>query len=156
MSDFRPTRTCPHRLCRPLHFTAAVAGLVVLISLGPVQPWLIGLSLVGLLFSIGIYQLVHRQTMVDTVREEVAKTATITVRSGWARAAAAMDALFAMVFLFMCVSIFQTRLDQAWEPPASNTGWMTSVGGGVALTLLFEVLHRRAVRITPATEGSKS
>jgi hypothetical protein len=156
MSNFRPTRTCPHRLCQPLHLSFVVVGLVVLLGLSSTQPWLIGIALVGLLFSLGIYQLVHGQGLVATAREEAADTVAVTVRAGWTRAAVALDVVYTLTFLAVAVGVFQTRSSGSWDAPTTGLDWVWLVVGGCVFTLAHEVLHRRSVRITKTPQEATS
>lgn len=147
MSSFRPTRICPHRLCRPLHLISGTGGLLVISAVASVSPWILGTCAVGVLFSIGVYQLIHRQSMVDTVREEVEETVIVTQRPHWARAAAAVDALWAVFILTMLAGLLNGRSSGGWEEPPTAASLLVSVAIGVVLMLLTEVLHRRAARV---------
>ncbi|MCX4885929.1 hypothetical protein [Streptomyces sp. NBC_00847] len=156
MTDFRPTRTCPHRLCKPLHGITALAGLVFLSAMAADQPWLIALFVIGGLLSFAVYQLVHRQTMVDTARQELAGAVTVTVRTGWARAAAALDGAYVLAMLAMCASALRAQSTDAWSPPNTQAGLLAPLGIAVALMVLTEVLHKNAVRVHVTTAAKET
>ena len=156
MTTFRPTRACPHPLCRPLHAIAAAGVLLVATAVAPVSPWLLGLLLVSALFSVAIYQLVHRQTMVASINEEIHRTVTVTARPGWARAAAAMDAALTLLVLVVLASVLADRSSSSWVLPPSPITLLASVAGGVVVTAIGEGLHRMAVRIQPVQAEGRS
>ncbi|MGW0837117.1 hypothetical protein [Streptomyces prunicolor] len=146
MTTHRPTRTCPHPLCRPLHAIAATGSLLVAAAVAPHGPWIIGILVIGGLFSAAIYQLVHRQTMVASIKEELHQTVTITARPAWARAAAIVDAIWTVIVLAMLASVLADQTASDWGTPSRIT-LLASVAVGVVLTATTEGLHRRAVHI---------
>jgi hypothetical protein len=153
MTTYRPTRSCPHPLCRPLHLIAAAGALLAVAAVAPYSPWILGLLAVGALFSVGIYQLVHRQTMVASVKEELNQSVTITTRPAWVRAAVAMDVIWTVLVLATLASVLTDRSASGLGEP-SRPALLAAVAVGVALTVTAEGLHRRAVRIQrvqPAT-----
>jgi hypothetical protein len=146
MTAYRPTRSCPHPLCRPLHLIAATGSLLAVAAVARFSPWILGLLAVGSLFSVGIYQLVHRQTMVASIKEELHETVTVTARPGWARAAAAVNVAWSVIVLAVLASVFADQSASGLGSPSRIT-LLASVAVGVALTATTEVLHRRAVHI---------
>lgn len=108
--------------------------------------WILGSVLVGLLFSFGIYHLVHRQSMVDTLREEVEQTAVVTPRTSWARAAATLDALWTVFILVMLSTVIADRSPGGLENP-SGASFLASVALGAFAMWMTEAIHRRAARV---------
>lgn len=154
MTTYRPTRACPHPLCRPLHATATAGVLLTASAVAPISPWFLGLLLVGALFSVAIYQLVHRQTMTASIKEEIHQTVTVTARPAWARAAAALDAVLTVLILVLLAVVLTNRSDSSWGASPSPNTLLAGVAGGVVITAIGEGLHRLAVRIQPVqTEG---
>ena len=153
MTNFRPTRACPHPLCRPLHAISAAAALITAAAVAPHSPWILGLLAVGGLFTIGIYQLVHRQTMVDSIKEELHETVTVTARPGWARAVAVVDVIWTVITLAVLASVLADQSD-GWGESPSRTLLLASVAVGVVLTAATEGLHRRAVNIQRIQTGT--
>lgn len=147
MTAYRPTRLCPHRLCRPLHLIAGIGGLLAITAMASVSLWILGSFAVGILFSFGVYHLVHGQSMVNTVLEEVQGTAVVIQRPFWARAAVAVDALWAVATLMLLVSVLTDRSSSELEATPSPVGLLGSIAVGVFLMGLTEVLHRRGARV---------
>ena len=114
--------------------------------------WILGLMAVGVLFSFGIYHLVHRQSMVDTVREEVEETVIVTQRPSWARAAAVVHVLWTLFILMTLASVLAGQSSEGWEEPPTTAGLLGSIGFGVALMLVTEVVHQRAARVEVRAE----
>lgn len=131
---------------------SGAGGLLVITAVASVSPWILGTCTVGLLFSVGIYHLVHRQSVVDTVREELEETVVVTQRPVWARAAATVDALWAVFILTILAGLLANGPSDGLEEPPTASSLLMSVAIGVAMLLLTEVLHRRAARVEVRTE----
>lgn len=98
---FKPTRSCPHRFCKPLHFAVILPGLYFLsqalfdsfdndtIHLGNY----ILLIFIGAL-TVLVIRLVHKGKTVSEIHAEdiASNKGYLIVRTGWARIAVIMDA----------------------------------------------------------------
>lgn len=147
MKTHQPSRICPHRFCGPLHVSAGIGGLAFVAAAAVDRPMLLLVMLVGALASAAIYRLVHRQTMTDSVREAADGHVRYEVRPAWARAAAAVDAVLAAAivgsFVYSCLSWQSDAGDDA----VSRTSLALALLAGVAVTVVDEMLHRKAIRI---------
>lgn len=154
MTDHRPSRFCPHRFCRPLHGITAIAGLAFICAAASDEPVLLLIMIVSGLFAVAIYRIVHKQTMTESVHEEVDGQVRYEARPAWARAAAASDAVLAAatvtIFVLSCV----TWQSDASDAATSRIGVGVALAVGVAVTVGIELLHRKAVIVQKA-EGSR-
>ncbi len=141
----RPTRQCPHRWCRPLHTaTALLAGpsLVMLISKSMIIFMTVAvLSLVG----YAVMRTVYGKTLTETaIEDELSKTSvTLMVRPGWARAAAAMDCLWAAAATTMAYFVF-TDLDAEVARSEANPPTFASLATTSALVAAYYLTHKKA------------
>jgi uncharacterized membrane protein len=151
MTDHQPTRACPHRLCSLLHGTTAIAGLALFAGAAATDPTVILLLLAfGLLIAVAVYRLLHKQTMTESVHEALEGRVRYEARPGWATAAATVDALLAaMTVTFFIISCL-TWEDGAADSPISRSGLAVALLCGVAVTVIDQSLHRKAIRIVEA------
>lgn len=155
MSEFHPTRSCPHRLCRPLHGVNAVAGLAAVMAIVRVQPLEIILFAVLAVIGVATYQLVHKQSVVSTALEEAeaettGKPLNVHVRPGWATVAIALDALFMVMALLLVAAVFTDRSGGSDFVPSADVAGYLAIGVGVAFMAANEIAHRRAAHVTNA------
>lgn len=96
---YRPTKLCPHRLCRPTHTLIGLIGLAALVP----TLWRAGLAFLIFMALIGVIavplqKLVWKKSRRDLILEEHLHTGTgglrLVVRPVWARIALGMDAFF--------------------------------------------------------------
>ncbi|MFE5332544.1 hypothetical protein ACFRCG_39820 [Embleya sp. NPDC056575] len=95
MGHHTPTRTCPHRWCRPLHIGCTALGVVALTQI-LVQSIIVAAILLALGFiAMGVTALTRGTTITGMVEEDSLACAdeVLVERPAWARAAAAYDLL---------------------------------------------------------------
>lgn len=146
-TDYRPTRSCPHRLCRPTHVVGAVAGLCAFAQLA-------FHSIVGLAFMLamavlgyGVFRAVHNKTMWQVINSDLAEEAAgveLIARPGWTNIAIGCDLLFTLSGGAVNIMLF--RGDTAGTVPTPDAAGYAGIGIGVGLMLLAEVSHRQATR----------
>jgi len=176
-SPGRPSRACPHRFCRPLHGTfLTLMGLGLLAMLaGPIlfslARILLTICLVWLIVILlrGGNDSVHGNTSTHAaplapVRKILAASNDhgplahwYGIRTGWARAAAAMDALFVLMSVIFVVGSVE-RVGRFTEGPEGGFDWPLVVAILVVIGLAaFRVYaHSRATAPTrPAAERSR-
>lgn len=146
MSAHRPTRMCPHRLCRPTHTALAVVGVVFL-----TQILLTGL--VAIIFAtaigaiaLGLGRLVHQKTLHQQILDDAADQGadvTLVVREGWARAAITLDLLVLTAAAFAVSTLFATR---TMDLPTPDAGGYIALAVAIGITTATEYAHRQATR----------
>jgi hypothetical protein len=151
MTSHQPTRACPHRLCQPLHGVTAIAALAFLIGAAASDPAVILLlMLFGFLAAVAIYRLLHKQTMTESVHEAIEGRVRYEVRPGWATAAATIDALLAVATVAFFVVSCLTWTGEAASDAISRSGLAVALLGSLAVTVIDQVLHRKAIRVVEA------
>ncbi|MFE2934941.1 hypothetical protein [Streptomyces sp. NPDC059278] len=141
----RPTKLCPHRLCRPLHLAYGVCGIAVLAR----DLWQAGIAFI--LFMVLLLVIVQAsQNMVwkksarDLAIEDQAQCAggiRLVVRPVWARLAVATDAFF----LFIAVSaVAHIAEPQDYSLPAPSVESLTVVAIAVGIFAFSAYAHRKA------------
>lgn len=147
MTDYRPTRMCPHRLCRPTHIGLGILGIVFIAQL--MLTSLLTIVFMGILsvISFAVARLIHQKSLHDQVLEDaVDRTAdrVLLVRTGWANTAVTLDALFLVVAAVVVSELF-TGGGKATMPTPANTGILT-IAACIGISALSEFAHRQATR----------
>lgn len=135
---FVPTRTCPHRWCKPLHL-APIPFAVAAMAFQVWNNWIYLLFIgIGILMSVLLPKLIHYRprprtapvTIKDVVEDiksspsaldlelQDAKYAgtgwrMLEVRKGWARTAVACDMIFLAAVGLLCTAIFTDPTEAA-------------------------------------------
>lgn len=128
---YRPTRLCPHRLCRPLHDLVAVCALALIardLFSGGLVFILFMAALIAL--ALGVHRLVWKKPMTQLAMEDAVQGASATAhgsggrvliaRKGWARAAVTFDLFFLFIMVDGVVHIAETR-DYSVPAPTAET-----------------------------------
>lgn len=146
-TDYRPTRSCPHRLCRPVHAVGAVAGICVFAQFAfHSLTGLVYLALMSVL-GYGVFRAVHNKTMQQAINDDLAEECAgveLVARPGWTNIAIGCDLLFALCGGSVNVLLF--RGDAVGTVPTPDAAGYTAIGIAVGLMLLAEVSHRQATR----------
>lgn len=150
MTDHRPTRFCPHRFCRPLHGVTAIAGVAFICAAAADEPVVLLIMVVSILFAVAVYRLVHKQTLTESIDEELGGRVQYEARPAWARAAAASDAVLAAAMVVIFVISCVTWRSDAPDAATSQVGVGVALFAGVAVTAVVELLHRKAILIRSA------
>lgn len=144
---FRPTRMCPHRLCKPVHIGLAVVGLCFISQV--MFKSLVGALLIAILGVIGfkVARLIHGKTLQQQILDDAVTTASETVllvRHGWANVAAGCDVLFLIVGSLAVAQLFQGA--EGVELPAPDAAGLFALGVAIAIPAFSEFAHRQATR----------
>lgn len=151
MTAHEPSRICPHRLCRPLHGISAIGGLAFVAAAAVDKPYLLLIFAIATLISAAVYRMAHKQTVTDSVQEAVDGQARFEVQRGWANAAATADAILAAGIITCFVIACLTWQGIGDSEPASRTAIIVALLAGAAVTIISEMLHRKALRVvTPS------
>lgn len=158
---FRPTRMCPHRLCKPIHLGLAVVGLCFIGQI--IFESLVGALFIVILGVIGfkIARLIHGKSLHQQVLDDAVTAASETVllvRQGWANVAAGCDLLFLIVGSLSVAELF--RGAEGVEMPAPDAAGMFILAVAIAIPAFSEFAHRQATRpaktkrvLVPVTES---
>lgn len=150
---YRPTKLCPHRLCRPTH---TLIGLISLAVLLPVL-WRGGLAFLGYLalitvIAMALQKLVWKKSRRDLALEEHLHTGTgglrLVVRPVWARIAVGMDALFLCGAALAVARSTQPGPDD-YDVPVADQATLVSAA------IVFGVVAFEAYAHRKATEPAK-
>jgi hypothetical protein len=175
-SPGRPSRACPHRFCRPLHSTfLTLTGLGLLAMLaGPILfslsmillticlVWLIAILLRGGNDSVHGNTSTHAAPLAPAGKILAASNDHgplahwYGIRTGWARAAAAMDALFVLMSIIFVVGSVE-KIGRFTEEPEGGFDWspVVAILVGIGLAAFRVYAHYKATAPTrPAAEWS--
>ena len=147
MSTFKPTRSCPHRLCRPMHLALAGLGVVVVVQLmfhGIASVLFVAALMV---LGFGALRLLSGKTLTEEILEEAAEVAAgveLIVRPVWAAIAVGFDVLYVCSAALLIGMLF-TQPTESMVPGAS-TGAFIVVGVSVGLQVFAQFAHRQATR----------
>lgn len=147
----RPTKSCPHWLCPPLHRLLGVESLIFIILVLMNGLAAVLFLVLASVISLGVMALVYGKSPLDAIIEEQLAEHVDTipvVRRGWARTAAACDIL-------ACCNAASVEVVQVWNPdapmiPAGVSMSMSDVAVPLCLAVGFIALtlyaHRAATR----------
>lgn len=158
---FRPTRMCPHRLCKPVHIALAVVGLCFASQI--MFQSLAGALFLAILGVIGlkVARLIHGKSLHQQVLDEAVTAASETVllvRQGWANVAVGCDLLFLLLGSLAVAQLF--RDTGGVNVPALDAAGMLALAVAIAIPAFSEFAHRQATRpaktkrvLVPVTES---
>ncbi|MFF7198264.1 hypothetical protein ACFZAM_31715 [Streptomyces sp. NPDC008079] len=150
MHASRPTRLCPHRLCRPLHSLACVFTLIFLIPVlwhGGFVVW--GALAVLFVASTAVQRLFFpKGAMRGLVEEEMAaatgsQPVVLLVRKGWARTAVVTDWYFVLGLALMAYTSVAAP-HKATQMPVSTATHLGSLALGLAPVAFSLYAHKKA------------
>jgi hypothetical protein len=148
MTDHEPTRACPHRFCGTLHGINAIAALSFFAAIASSNPTVILLLLViSTLVAVAVYRLLHKQTMIESAHEAVEGRVRYEVHPGWATAAVGIDALLAAANVTLFTIACLAWQDDGPSGTFSRTDVAVVLLCGVTVTVIDQLLHRKAIRI---------
>ena len=172
-NPYTPTRTCPHRWCKPLHlaplpFMLAVAAFQLWSNLVFLLPIGIGLCLGWLLPRLVHYRRQPRNgpatvkdvvedlrsspTAFDLETEDAAYAGTgwrvLDVRKWWARVAVACDLFIALIMGWASTAIFAQPQEAAQGMAAATVDAGMFIGGFIAVVFVGFTLyaHKKATQ----------
>jgi hypothetical protein len=151
---FNPTKSCPHRWCRPLH---TLMALLFLAMVGPILlhagwAFLIFSALLVVLTTYIIKLAWNGKSLMDRAKEEAAaqgsgaagnmSTRHLLVRPVWANLAVGMDVLFAVA---LSAGLWDTiRGTSDYSVPDGSLAAIISIGVACGWAWFREYAHRKA------------
>lgn len=137
MSEFKPTRGCPHRWCRVTHLSSSAMIMIFIgyVLLGGIE------SIVYLIASMAVGYLairtVHGRSLTDVVAQDIAeqlsKTTHLIVRPVWARIAIGLDLTILAVATVAAASAITNPSSASINTPTSTVLPGLLVGGQLEL-----------------------
>jgi|SRR5690242_12891482 len=146
-SPYRPTRSCPHRLCPPLHLGLIPIGTVIAFQilftgfLSAVYGALLCVAVVAVL------RLVERRSVTELLEHELLERAVgvvLVVRPVWAAVAAGMDAMYLLGGGVAVATLF-AHPHRSLLPSSPWVGYVSAVLA-VGIVLFDRFAHRQATR----------